>query len=85
MSTKSKLNHYLNLGDLGECVDAEISFNWYIAVRKAEDDYDELEIESVTIEINKVKLDVVDLLSSETIKELEVTCWESVEMEYEDF
>lgn len=80
MSTKSKLSNYLDLGDLGESHDAEISFNWYIAKRRAEDDYDDLEIEAVTIEINGVKLNVVDLLSKELIKELETICWEWVEM-----
>lgn len=85
MSTKSKLSHYLDLGDLGECHDAEISFNYYIAKVRAEDDYDELEIESVTIEINGVKLDVVDLLSPDKIEELETICWEYVEVEDGEF
>lgn len=80
MINKSKTNHCLDLGDIGEA-DADVAFNWYKARIKAEDDYDELEIEAVTIEINGVKLNVLDLLSSDMIEDLEVVCWESLEGE----
>jgi hypothetical protein len=51
MSTKSKLNHYLDLGALGEDFDCLIEFDWYVAAHKAEDDYDELTINAVWIEL----------------------------------
>lgn len=80
MSTKSKLNHYLDLGALGEDFDCLIEFDWYVAAHKAEDDYDELTINAVWIELEGHKINVVDLLSSDKIEELEIVCWEYVEM-----
>ena len=81
MGTKSKLSYYLDLGDLGESHDATIHFDFYIAPRQREDDYNELTINEVWIELEGHKINVVDLLSPDKIEELETICWEYVEME----
>ena len=85
MSTKSKLSHYLDLGDLSECHDAEIHFDFYIAPHQREDDYNELTINEVWIELEGHKINVVDLLSADKISNLETVCWEWVEMEDDCF
>ena len=78
MTTKSKTTYWLNLGDIGEEVEADVVFNWYKARIKAEDDYDELEIESVIVVLDGTKLDVVDILGKTALELLTEHCWDQV-------
>ena len=82
---KSTLTTYLDLGDLGSETPATIGFDYYIAPIQREDDYNELTINEVWIELAGTKIDVVDLLSAEVLNELEEACWDELEFEHEPF
>lgn len=82
---QDKTYYYLDLGDLGEDFPATIHFDWYVAPRQREDDYNELTINEVWIELEGHKINVVDLLSADKISNLETVCWEWVEMEDDCF
>lgn len=74
---KSQTTYCLDMGDLGE-QETEVTFNWYKAPMQKEDDYDELEIESVVITLNGIKIDVVDMLDKTAVEYITEHCWESI-------
>lgn len=75
MKMTGEFRQTLNLGDLGEH-DAQVEWDGYRAQRPAEDDYNEMTIVRVTLDLGKNLIDVTSLLSESTLEDLCSEAWE---------
>lgn len=75
----AKYETYLDLGDIGDCVSATMTFSWYKTKRNAPDDYDELQILDVVAHIGKHSISVLELLSEKLKEDLVIQGWESLD------
>lgn len=67
----------LDLGELGEH-EAVVSFRAYVAARPDVDDYNEMDIEFVTLDLGGALIDVLPLLD---LEELSAAAWDEVPSE----
>lgn len=74
MNMQGEFSHTIDLGYLGEH-DCQVEWSGYRAARRAEDDYDEMEITRVTIDLCKQIIDVTSLLTEEARENLEEQAW----------
>lgn len=76
MNGSGTFQAWLSLGDLGDDIEATVSWDGYRCQRRTEDDYDSMTINSVVVTLGGRPIDVSSNLMPSVMDDLESKAWE---------